>query len=66
MSASERIEAIVRLCHAHPDDTKVRVRINNGDWLLIDGNEFLELWTQPFAGTIDVDSAYRLGSQDGS
>jgi hypothetical protein len=51
------IDRVIAICRERPD-AAVRYRLNGGDWRLSPSEEFLELWDQPFAGTIDVDCAY--------
>lgn len=43
-----------------PDQWRVRVQINQDPWEWMDGRLFLELWEQPFAGTIYVDRFERV------
>ena len=52
---AEHIQKLVDTMRQHPETSWVCYRINNGDWESAKGREFLELWDQPFAGTISID-----------
>lgn len=49
-------DAVIDVCRAYPEQSRVRYRINDGGWQMASGKDFLVLWDQPIAGTIDVDN----------
>jgi hypothetical protein len=56
-------DAMVEVCRAAPDRTRVRMKINQNPWELRTGREFLEVWDQPIAGTIYVGCVYLDGEK---
>jgi hypothetical protein len=51
------IDGIIDACRHEPDRVRVRYRTNGGEWKTSSGREFLVLWEQPFAGTVEIDHA---------
>lgn len=63
---SDPLEAKIEALRSDPNRTWVRYRINNGEWDTAVGSEFLKLWDEPFAGTIDIDCVYLAWTGYGS
>jgi hypothetical protein len=55
MDTNTHLAKIIETARQHPQTSRVRYRINSGEWQLAKGVDFLMLWDQPFAGTISVD-----------